>query len=168
MPWRLVLVLVLLLLARPVQAQVYKCPDGKGGTVFRNAPCSGSDDTPLLTHQPAPPPPAAPFPSLPPVVPPSLPSQGPCLEIVSMDHKILGKRARFTEVSWRVSIFNKCERQLQPLVTFSLHDKNGFELKHHAARGVAPAREVRQVHGVLSLRNDLVQRVHEHRAVARP
>ena len=31
----------LLACAAPALADVYKCPDGKGGSIYRNAPCSG-------------------------------------------------------------------------------------------------------------------------------
>ena len=45
--WLMTTLLLLAISALPAWAQIYKCPDGKGGTVFRDRPCSdertGSD-----------------------------------------------------------------------------------------------------------------------------
>ena len=63
-------------------AEVYKCPDGKGGSVFRNVPCS-ADQTPIVegdrqktvTPRVAPSPPAAAPPPASQQAPPSGPPQ---------------------------------------------------------------------------------------------
>jgi hypothetical protein len=44
--------LSLLLLAVPVWADVYKCPDGKGGTRFQNMPCIDHDKDPMIIGAP--------------------------------------------------------------------------------------------------------------------
>ena len=147
-------------------ADVYKCTDGQGKTHFQNAPCTGNAETPVVrTGPPLPPPLFVPTP-LPPVVPPS--PTVPCLEILSLDYKILGQRFFYTEISWKVILQNRCPKPLQPWVTFSLHDKEGFELDAHTARGFAPARDVGDVHGTFLVRTHLLQRVKTRQAVAWP
>ncbi|MDZ7379204.1 MAG: DUF4124 domain-containing protein [candidate division KSB1 bacterium] len=55
--WRVWLVLLLSLGTQVVHADVYRCPDGSGGTRYQNVPCSGDDTQPILkTEAPASPP----------------------------------------------------------------------------------------------------------------
>jgi hypothetical protein len=46
--WRVGLMLGVVFWSSLVHAEVYKCPDGKGGSVFRDAPCSAGMEEPVV------------------------------------------------------------------------------------------------------------------------
>ena len=166
-----VLLAVLVLSTAPAGAQdLYKCKMPDGRTVVSNMPCAeGAKETVIdsagPTTLPAPErPTSVPLPSV--VPPPSQPTK--CLEILSLDYKILGQRSTYTEVSWQVTLFNRCPQQLQPWVTFSFLDKEGFELDSHMARGFVNGHDEGKARGVFLIRTSLFARVETQRAVARP
>lgn len=39
--WFILMLLLLVMGVLPAQSEIYKCPDGKGGTRFQDAPCTG-------------------------------------------------------------------------------------------------------------------------------
>lgn len=65
----------------------------------------------------------------------SVPRQDPkdCLKIVSFDSSELSTNSVFTEIAWLVDVANQCDTQFQVQVTFSLFDKDDFELDTNRA-----------------------------------
>lgn len=133
---------LLLLSALPVWSNVYKCTDPQGKVHFRDAPCTGNDEMPLVITMPstAPPPittppPAAPLPE------DEKPKQTvkSCLLISKLEDQRLSHNSVYTEVAWLVEVSNLCWRPFRIHVVFSLLDRQDFSLDEGRASIVVPS-----------------------------
>lgn len=60
--------------------------------------------------------------------PSSQQNRGDCLEIATFDSSILSANDVFTELAWKVDVSNSCPEPLSVRVTFTVYDKDEFEL----------------------------------------
>lgn len=59
---------------------------------------------------------------------PSRQSAGDCLKIETFDSSILSTNDVFTELAWKVDVSNSCDQPFGVRVTFTIYDKDEFEL----------------------------------------
>ena len=62
------------------------------------------------------------------VAPSSQRNPGACLEIETFDSSVLSANDVFTELAWKVDVSNSCSEPLSVRVTFTVSDKDEFEL----------------------------------------
>jgi hypothetical protein len=51
-----------------------------------------------------------------------------CLKIGTFDSSVLSTNNVFTELAWKVDVSNSCDQPFQVRVTFTIYDKDDFEL----------------------------------------
>lgn len=82
---------------------------------------------------------AASSPTAPTVGAPSLKRAGDCLKIGTFDAGVLSTNDVFTEISWKVDVSNSCNEAFSVRVTFTIYDKDEFELDSDSEDVYVPA-----------------------------
>jgi hypothetical protein len=70
---------------------------------------------------------------------PSQQGAGNCLEIEIFDSSILSTNDVFTELAWKVDVSNSCDQPFSVRVTFTIYDKDEFELDSDSEDVYVPA-----------------------------
>ena len=69
----------------------------------------------------------------------SRPSAGDCLKIETFDSSVLSTNDVFTELAWKVDVSNSCTEAFSVRVTFTIYDKDEFELDSDSEDIYVPA-----------------------------
>ena len=70
---------------------------------------------------------------------PSRQGAGDCLKIETFDSSILSTNDVFTELAWKVDVSNSCAQPFSVRVTFTIYDKDEFELDSDSEEVYVPA-----------------------------
>jgi len=72
---------------------------------------------------------------------------GDCLKIETFDSSILSSNDVFTELAWKVDVSNSCDEAFSIRVTFTIYDKDEFELDSDSEDVYVPARGTGKARG---------------------
>lgn len=75
------------------------------------------------------------------------PRPADCLKIETFDSSVLSSNDVFTELAWKVDISNSCAEPFGVRVTFSIYDKDEFQLDSDSAKVYIPARGTGKARG---------------------
>lgn len=70
-----------------------------------------------------------------------------CLKVESYDSSTLSMNSTFTEVAWKADITNSCDQPFVAQVTFTLYDKDEFELDSDSETIQIPPKDVGKARG---------------------
>jgi hypothetical protein len=168
------LVALLVLLATtavPVQGgEVYQCPDGKGGVVWRDVPCSVT--TP--DHQPpaqTPPPgePARPRekavpPSPKRATPPARQRSSACLSVQSVKAQTQRHDQLAVELAWEVAVQNRCKQSVSAVLTFTIYGNRNFVLDSESTKILVSADGVGTINGIMRVSREKMRRMSRYDA----
>lgn len=70
-----------------------------------------------------------------------------CLKVESYDSSTLSTNSTFTEVAWKADIANSCDQPFVAQVTFTLYDKDEFELESDSETIQIPPKDVGKARG---------------------
>lgn len=82
---------------------------------------------------------AASSPAAPTVGAPSQKGAGDCIKIETFDSSVLSTNDVFTELAWKVDVSNSCNESFSVRVTFTIYDKDEFELDSDSEDVYVPA-----------------------------
>ena|GEM_PF-1728295 len=172
----LVALLVLLATtAAPVQGgEVFQCPDGKGGTVWRDVPCS----MPAPDQQPSAQTPSPGEPSRPrdKSVPPSHkrapsparqtpePRSSHCLSVQSVKAHTQSHNPLAVELAWEVAVQNQCKQSMSAVLTFTIYGSRNLALDSESTKIVVSADGVGTIHGIMRVRPEKMRRMSKYDA----
>jgi len=149
-----IVLLWIILIASQAVADVYKCPDGKGGSQYQNVPCVEREEEPIVISGTAPqgerPSAVVPTPtprSSAPFVVPQDHEPPQCLSLNNLETQVLTRNKVYTELSWKVDVNNRCRREFLTWLSFEIHDRDGFLVKENLERAVIPSRGDQTVRG---------------------
>ncbi|MEE9137705.1 MAG: hypothetical protein V3V07_04055 [candidate division NC10 bacterium] len=78
---------------------------------------------------------------------PSRQSASDCLKVETFDSSILSTNDVFTELAWKVDVSNSCDQPFGVRVTFTIYDKDEFELDSDSEKVYVPAMGTGKVRG---------------------
>jgi hypothetical protein len=171
----LVLSVLLAATAVPVQSgEVFQCPDGKGGVVWRDVPCS----MPAPDNQPpaqTPSPGASPRPREVAVPPPpkraASPSRQPpeprssnCLAVQSVKAQTQRHDALAVELAWEVAVQNRCKQLASGVLTFTIYGSKNLTLDSESTKIMVSADGVGTIHGIMRVSREKMRRMSKYDA----
>ena len=172
----LVALLVLLVTtAVPVQGgDVFQCPDGKGGIVWRDVPCfipAPDQQPPAQT-----PPPGEPSRPREEAVPPS-PRRAPsparqtseprsshCLSVQSVKAQTQSHDPLAVELAWEVAVQNRCKQSVSAMLTFTIYGSRNLALDSESTKIVISADGVGTIHGIMRVSREKMRRMSRYDA----
>jgi len=80
-------------------------------------------------------------------VAPSRQGAGDCLKIETFDSSVLSTNDVFTELAWKVDVSNSCAEPFGVRVSFTIYDKDEFELDSDSEEVYVPARSTGKARG---------------------
>jgi hypothetical protein len=172
----LVLLLVLLATtAAPVQGDdVFQCPDGKGGVVLRDVPCSApapdqqppaqplSPDEPSHPRKEAVPPSRKRAPS--PARQTSEPRSSHCLSVQSVKAQTQSHDPLAVELAWEVAVQNRCKQAVSGMLTFTIYGSRNLVLDAESTKIMVSADGVGTIHGIMRVSREKMRRMSRYDA----
>ena len=109
-------------------ADVYKCPAPGGKTIYQDAPCAATDEPAIIS-----PGPGSRY------VGPPVRTQAPakatdCVEIKSLDAKLVAGTRFAPAMAWKVVVINRCQTSFTSVVRFQALDNEGYEVAFDLAK----------------------------------
>ncbi len=172
------LVALIVLLATttvPVQGgDVFQCPDGKGGVVWRDVPCSvTAPDQQPPAQTPPPGEPARPREkAVPPppkrVAPParqtSEPRSSTCLSVQSVKAHTQRHDQLAVELAWEVAVQNRCKQSISAVLTFTIYGSRNLVLDAESTRILVSADGVGTINGIMRVSREKMRRMSRYDA----
>jgi len=169
-----VLLVLLATTAAPVQGDVFQCPDGKGGIILRDVPCSVSapDQQPPAQT----PPPGEPLRSRKEAVPPPHkraaspalqtpePRSSKCLSVQSAKAHTQGHDPLAVELAWEVAVQNQCKQAVSAVLTFTIYGSRNLELDTESTKILVSADGVGTIHGIMRVNREKMRRMSRYDA----
>ena len=178
LPTSIGLVALLVLLATtaaPVQGgDVFQCPDGKGGIVWRDVPCS----VPAPDQQPSAQtlsPDAASRPRKEAVPPSHKRAPSParqtserrsshCLSAQSVKAQTQSHDPLAVELAWEVAVQNQCKQSVSAVLTFTIYGSRNLALDSESTKIVISADGVGTIHGIMRVSREKMRRMSRYDA----
>jgi hypothetical protein len=171
----LALIILLATTVIPVQGgDVFQCPDGKGGVVLRDVPCSvpAPDKQPpvqtLSPDEPARPRKAAVPPSPKPTIPPSLKTSEPrsshCLSVQGVKAQTQSPDPLAVELAWEVAVQNRCKQSVSGMLTFTIYGSRNLVLDSESTKILVSADGVGTIHGIMRVSREKMRRMSKYNA----
>jgi hypothetical protein len=172
------LVALIVLLATttvPVQGgDVFQCPDGKGGVVWRDVPCSvTAPDQQPPAQTPPPGEPARPrekaVPPPPKRVAPSArqtsePRSSTCLSVQSVKAHTQRHDQLAVELAWEVAVQNRCKQSISAVLTFTIYGSRNLVLDAESTRILVSADGVGTINGIMRVSREKMRRMSRYDA----
>src|SRR5215831_4908881 len=172
----LVALLVLLATtAAPVQGRdVFQCPDGKGGVVLRDVPCSApapdqqppaqplSPDEPPRPRKEAVPPSHKRAPS--PARQTSEPRSSHCLSVQGVKAQTQSHDQLAVELAWEVAVRNRCKQSASGMLTFTIYGSRNLVLDSESTKIMVSADGVGTIHGIMRVSREKMRRMSKYDA----
>jgi hypothetical protein len=171
------LALIVLLVATVVPVQggdVFQCPDGKGGVVLRDAPCSvpAPDKQPpaqtLSPDEPSRPRKEAVPPSHKRAAPTSLKTSEPrsshCLSVQSVKAQTQSHDQLAVELAWEVAVQNQCKQSASGMLTFTIYGSRNLVLDSDSTKIMVSADGVGTIHGIMRVSREKMRRMSKYDA----
>jgi hypothetical protein len=169
------LVVLLTTTVVPVQGgDVFQCPDGKGGMVWRDVPCSvTAPDQQPPAQTPPPGEPAHPRekavpPSPKRVAPParqtSEPQSSACLSVQSVKAHTQRHDPLAVELAWEVAVQNRCKQSVSAVLTFTIYGSRNFVLDSESTRILVSADGVGTINGIMRVSREKMRRMSKYDA----
>ena len=169
-----VLLVLLATTAAPVQGDVFQCPDGKGGIVLRDVPCS----VPAPDQQPPAQTPSPSEPSRPrkEAVPPSHkrapsparqtpePRSSHCLSVQSVKARTQSHDPLAVELAWEVAVQNRCKQAMSAVLTFTIYGSRNLVLDSESTKILVSADGVGTIHGIMRVSREKMRRMSKYDA----
>jgi hypothetical protein len=171
----LALIVLLATTVVPVQGDdVFQCPDGKGGVVLRDVPCSvtGRDQQPpaqtLSPAEPSRPRKEAVPPSHKRGAPTSLKTSEPrsshCLTVQSVKAQTQSHDALAVELAWEVAVQNRCKQSVSGMLTFTIYGSRNLVLDSESTKILVSADGVGTIHGIMRVSREKMRRMSKYDA----
>jgi len=169
------LIVLLASTAVPVQGgDVFQCPDGKGGVVWRDLPCS----VPAPDNQPPAQTPSPGEPSRPrkEAVPPSKeraaspalqtpePRSSRCLSVRSVKAHTQSHDQLAVELAWEVAVQNRCPQSASAMLTFTIYGSRNLALDSESTKIMVSADGVGTIHGIMRVSREKMRRMSRYDA----
>lgn len=169
------LIVLLAIQAVPVQGgDVFQCPDGKGGIILRDVPCSA----PAPDKQPSTPPPAPATPShtREETVSPSrkratstpgktlTPQSSDCLRVRSVKARRQSPDPLAVELAWEVAVHNQCQQPVSAMLTFTIYGSRNLALDSDSAKIVVSADGVGTINGLMRVSREKIRHMSRYDA----
>jgi len=167
------LIVLLATTAVPVQGgDVFQCPDGKGGIVLRDVPCSvsASDKQPpaLSPDTPSHLPKEAVPPSHKRATSPSpktlAPRSSHCLSVQSVKAQTQSHDQVAVELAWEVAVQNQCKQSMSAVLTFTLYGSRNLALDAESTKIMVSADGVGTIHGIMRVSRENMRRMNKYDA----
>jgi hypothetical protein len=172
------LVALLVLLATtavPVRGgDVFQCPDGKGGIVLRDVPCSvpaPDKQPPAQTTSPGEPsrpregamPPSKKRTASPSRQTPESRSSH-CLSAQSVKAQTQSHDQLAVELAWEVAVQNRCKQSVSAVLTFTIYGSRNLVLDSESAKIIVSADGVGTIHGIMRVSREKMRRMSKYDA----
>ena len=171
----LALIVLLATTAVPVQGgDVFQCPDGKGGVVLRDVPCSVpapdkqppaqtlSPDEPSRPRKEAVPP--SPKRAASPSLKTSEPRSSRCLSVQSVKAQTQSHDPLAVELAWEVAVQNQCKQSLSAVLTFTIYGSRNLVLDSESTKILVSADGVGTIHGIMRVSREKMRRMSKYDA----
>jgi hypothetical protein len=169
------LALIVLLATTPMSVQggdVFQCPDGKGGVVWRDVPCSvtAPDQQPSAQTPPSDEPTRPREKAVPPkrVAPParqtSEPRSSACLSVQSVKAQTQRHDQLAVELAWEVAVQNRCKQSVSAVLTFTIYGSRNFVLDSESTRILVSADGVGTINGIMRVSREKMRRMSRYDA----
>lgn len=169
------LIVLLAIHVAPVwSGDIFQCPDGKGGIVLRDVPCSApAPDKQPSTQTPSP---AAPSrtreEALPPAkkraaAPPSEtlePRSSACLGVRSVKARRQSPDPLSVELAWEVAVQNRCQQSVSAVLTFTIYGSRNLVLDSDSAKIVVAADGVGTINGIMRVSREKMRHMSRYDA----
>jgi hypothetical protein len=153
---------------------IFQCPDGKGGIILRDVPCSA----PAPDQQPSSQPPSPPTPRRPreEVVPPArkratstpsktlAPQSSDCLRVRSVKARRQSPDPLAVELAWEVAVQNQCQQPVSAVLTFTIYGSRNLELDSDSAKIVVSADGVGTINGIMRVSREKIRHMSRYDA----
>jgi hypothetical protein len=170
-----VLLVLLATTAAPVQGgDVFQCPDGKGGIVLRDVPCSVlAPDQQPPAQTPSPGEPSRPREEAVPSSHKRAPSparQTPeprsshCLSVQSVKAHTQSRDPLAVELAWEVAVQNRCKQSVSGMLTFTIYGSRNLVLDAESTKIVVSADGVGTIHGIMRVSPEKMRRMSKYDA----
>ena len=171
----LALIILLATTVIPVQGgDVFQCPDGKGGVVLRDVPCSvpGPDQQPpaqtLSPDEPSRPRKEAVPPSRKRAASTSLKTSEPrssrCLSVQSVKAQRQSHDSLAVELAWEVAVQNRCKQSVSGMLTFTIYGSRNLVLDSESTKILVSADGVGTIHGIMRVSREKMRRMSKYDA----
>ena len=171
----LALLVLLVTTVVPVQGgEVFQCPDGKGGVVLRDVPCSAPapDQQPpaqtLSPAEPSRPRKEAVPPSHKRAASPSLKTSEPrssrCLSVQSVKAQRQSHDSLAVELAWEVAVQNRCKQSVSGMLTFTIYGSRNLVLDSESTKILVSADGVGTIHGIMRVSREKMRRMSKYDA----
>ena len=172
----LALIVLLATTAVPVQGgDVFQCPDGKGGVVLRDVPCSvpAPDKQPpaqtLSPGEPSRPREVAVPPSPKRAASPSRQTPEPrssnCLSVQSVKAHTQRHDQLAVELAWEVAVQNRCKQLVSGVLTFTIYGSKNLMLDSESTKIMVSADGVGTIHGIMRVSREKMRRMGKRQGV---
>src|SRR5215831_13187083 len=169
------LLVLLATTAAPVQGgDVFQCPDGKGGVVLRDVPCSApAPDQQPPAQTPSPGEPSHPREK---AVPPSHkrapsparqtpePRSSHCLSVQSVKAHTQSHDPLAVELAWEVAVQNRCKQSVSGMLTFTIYGSRNLVLDSESTKIMVSADGVGTIHGIMRVSPEKMRRMSKYDA----
>lgn len=152
---------------------VFQCPDGKGGIILRDVPCSA----PAPDQQPSSPPPSpAPRRTREEALPPAgkratstpsttlAPQSSNCLRVRSVKARRQSPDPLAVELAWEVAVQNQCQQPVSAVLTFTIYGSRNLELDSDSAKIVVSADGVGTINGIMRVSREKIRHMSRYDA----
>ena len=169
------LIILLATTAVPVRGgDVFQCPDGKGGVVLRDVPCSGSaldkqppaqtplPDEPSRSRKEAVPP--SPKRAASPARQPPEPRSSNCLSVKSVKAQTQRHDQLAIELAWEVAVQNRCKQLASGVLTFAIYGSKNLTLDSESTKIMVSADGIGTIHGILRVSREKMRRMSKYDA----
>jgi hypothetical protein len=169
------LLVLLATTAAPVQGgDVFQCPDGKGGVVLRDVPCSVpapdeqppaqtlSPDEPSRPRKEAVPPSHKRTPS--PARQTPEPRSSHCLSVQSVKAQTQSHDQLAVELAWEVAVQNRCKQSASGMLTFTIYGSRNLVLDAESTKIMVSADGVGTIHGIMRVSREKMRRMSKYDA----
>lgn len=152
---------------------VFRCPDGKGGVVWRDVPCT---ITPEALAAPSAPPPTTPTPQVEPPRPPATPRPAPaaratsertvgkCLATRSAKAQVQRADQLAVELLWEAPVQNACLQPASGLVTFTAYGSRNLVLVSDSVKIVMAPQGAETVQGIVRVTQQQMRQMRRYDA----
>lgn len=169
------LIVLLAIHAVPVRGgDIFQCPDGKGGIILRDIPCSA----PAPGQQPStqPPSPTAPSRTREEAAPPSgkratstpskvlTPQSSNCLRVRSVKARRQSPDPLAVELAWEVAVQNQCQQPVSAVLTFTIYGSRNLALDSDSAKIVVSADGVGTINGLMRVSREKIRHMSRYDA----
>ena len=153
---------------------IFQCPDGKGGIILRDVPCSA----PAPDQQPSSQPPSPPTPPRPreEAEPPArkratstpsktlAPPSSDCLRVRSVKARRQSPDPLAVELAWEVAVQNQCQQPVSAVLTFTIYGSRNLALDSDSAKIVVSADGVGTINGIMRVSREKIRHMSRYDA----